>query len=215
MTCRATSPLVVAAALMWGTGVAFAGPALDGLTPVAEIAVGFKNSALDADAKTAKALASAAAKTTQPVCYWIARGPKASDAKAVRAALGEAGIAPERVVVEEVAAPAASARAYCDVPPRIAIAFAPGNASLDARARDDLNLAALLIGNDPRGRAYPVEGTASAEESEDPIPLALQRAITARAWLVAQGVAAARLTFKSSEGDMPGVVITLPRNKNP
>lgn len=214
MNGRATSPFVVAAALSWAPFTALAAPALDGLTPVAEVAVGFKNSALDADDGTAKAIARAIAKASRPTCFWIARGESASEAKAVRATLGEAGVTTERVLVEEMPA-AASAQAYCDAPSSIVIAFPPGKATLDARARDDLDLTALLMRDAPPERSYIIQGIAGADESDDPVHLALERTIVARAWLVAQGVAAARLTFKSIEGNTPQVIIALGRKTSP
>ena len=209
MRRRATPPALLAAVAACLSGApAFAGPALDALTPVADIAVVFKNSALDPDDKSLRAILKGAKKATRPTCYWIARGPSGNEAKAIRAALGDAGIAPERVIVEAVAAPA-SIRIYCEAPPGITIAFAPGESTLSDAARDDLELAALVILDAPKKKNYVIEGDAGPSETADARRLSLERAIVARAWLVSRGVPAARLTFHSGESGDAAVTIKL------
>jgi len=205
---RAMALLLASAATLSAPDRAHAESATAGLTPAAAFPVAFKNSALDVNDATLAFIAKAHSTVAAPSCYWIASGQTPDEAEAVRAALGESGFAVERIAVTTIASPA-QARAFCEPPQSVQIAFNDGETTLSSEARDTLDLAALAMANGSTDKTFLIEGFARAGESDDPIRLALERAIVARAWLVARGVAPSRMTFKSDEGDKAGVLIKI------
>lgn len=130
-------------------------------------------------------------------CYWLAEAHNQNEAEALRAALAEYNIAVEAVALAiDRTLPGAEARLYCTPPDPIFVIFAPQRASLGEEAEAMLNLAVAAYWTS--NGSLTVKGFAAAQESDDPLKLALDRAIAARDYLIAAGLAAKRLSLEAN-----------------
>src|SRR5262249_19874165 len=127
---------------------------------------------------------------------WIAMGHNGSEVQTLKAALAESDIAVERIAADvEPDAAAAEARLYCAPPDRITAYFTPGDAALTEEARNLLSIAAAGYWNSDAPLV--VRGYAVQAETSDPLRLGLDRAIAARLFLIAQGIAPKRLIVEA------------------
>jgi len=130
-------------------------------------------------------------------CYWIAEGRNNGEAETLKAALAENDIAIETVTTTVTPhANSAEARLYCTPPERVTAYFLPGLSDLTEDARHMLTLAVASHW----GTAAPlvVRGYAGAKESGDPLKLGLDRAQSARAFLIALGLSPKRLAIEAN-----------------
>jgi hypothetical protein len=137
------------------------------------------------------------AKGRAPGCFWVASGRSWGEAETLKAALAENDIAVEAIATEiRPAAAFAEARLYCAPPPRVTAYFLPGRSDLteEARRRLALVVASYWTSSTP----LVVRGYSEAKESADPLKLGLDRAQSARAFLIAQGLSPKRLAIEAN-----------------
>ena len=169
---------------------------LDGTPMTAAVQVHFTGSVPMLTPESRTQLQALLAQNHGSGCYWIAKGHSIEQAETLKAALAEDDIAVELIAIDvRPLAEVAEARLYCTPPAHVTAYYLPGASVLNDEARHLLSIASAGYLNSTTSLV--IRGYASSGETMDPLKLGLDRALEARKFLVAQGLAAKRLAIEA------------------